>query len=338
MTDINFRDTELIPVYEHVNWRKWAYPIVLTIIYFIWISYMFGAQKWHLMAEHWTISLTMAFGSLVSGATAEGGGAIAFPVFTKVLEIAPSDARTFGLMIQAVGMSTATFVIYLNRIKVLGTVIFWASIGGFIGQIIGTYFLVIPEPYPRILFTLVAGMFGVTMLIQILLDKSGSRHHLPYWTNDMAALFITTGIIGGIFTAQTGAGVDMMVFIVLTLVFRMNIKISTPTTIVIMAINSIAGFYLHGVISQDIGIVWEYWLMAIPIVVVGAPLGTYIASKVHHNVIAVILLSLIALEVITTMWLIPFNNQQLIVTGITVVAISICFAGLIHLRHTIYGS
>lgn len=338
MTDINFRDTELIPVYEHINWRKWAYPIVLALIYFIWISYMFGAQKWHLMAEHSAISMTMTFGSLVSGATAGGGGAVAFPVLTKALQIAPSDARTFGIMIQAVGMSTAAFVIYLNRIKVLGTVIFWASIGGFIGQIIGTYFLVIPDPYPRILFTLLAGMFGVVMLIQLLVDKSDSQHHLPYWTRDIAVLFVITGIIGGIFTAQIGAGVDMMVFIVLTLVFRINIKISTPTTVVIMAINSIAGFYLHGVISQDIGIVREYWLMAIPIVVVGAPLGAYLASKVHQYVIAAILLCLIALEVVTTIWLIPFNNEQLLVAGIAIAVTSICFTGFICLHHYIYGS
>ncbi|MEL7433580.1 MAG: sulfite exporter TauE/SafE family protein [Chloroflexota bacterium] len=340
MTDLNLntdlQTNTLSPM--RINWRRWLYPIVLVSIYFVWFTYMSASRQWHLLAEHWTISLTMTFGSLVAGATAEGGGAVAFPVFTKLLHIAPNDARTFGLMIQAVGMTTAALVIYLNRIKVLGNVILWVSIGGFFGQILGTYLLVIPPPYPRILFTLVAGMFGVTMLIQMMLTKEKPKQAMPAWIPLQKALFLVTGVIGGIFAAQTGAGVDMMAFIVLTIVYRMNIKISTPTTVVIMAINSIIGFYLHGVISQDIGIVWEYWLVAIPIVIIGAPLGAYLASKVPHNAIAIFLLSLIALEVVTTIWLIPFGTEQLIVTGIAIAITGIVLMGLLWLHRRIYGS
>ncbi|MFM8770959.1 MAG: sulfite exporter TauE/SafE family protein, partial [Candidatus Kapaibacterium sp.] len=35
----------------------------------------------------WPAALTMVFGSFIAGASAEGGGAIAFPVFTLLLKI-----------------------------------------------------------------------------------------------------------------------------------------------------------------------------------------------------------------------------------------------------------
>jgi len=338
MTDMHLTtQTQLMfAVQAKRNWRKWAYPALLAVIYFLWISYMFATQKWDLLAEHWTISLTMGFGSLVAGATAEGGAAVAFPVFTKVLNIAPENARTFGLMIQSAGMTTAAFFIYLHRIRILGRVILWVTIGGIIGQIIGTYAFIMPDPYPRILFTLVAGMFGLTVLMQLFSNRKEPRISMPAWTHSMTALFIITGIIGGIFAAHTGAGVDMLTFIVLTLTFRMNVKISTPTTVVIMALNSLFGFYLHGVVSQDIGIVWDYWLVAVPIVVIGAPLGAYLASKVSHYSIMGFLLALIALEVVTTVWLVPISTGQLIAMLFVMAGTCFAFAGLLYLNHRIY--
>jgi uncharacterized membrane protein YfcA len=49
------------------------------------------------------MTITMIFGSFIGGATAEGGGAVAFPVMTLVLHLAPSVARDFSFMIQCCG-------------------------------------------------------------------------------------------------------------------------------------------------------------------------------------------------------------------------------------------
>ncbi len=51
------------------------------------------------------MSLTMIFGSMVAGATSEGGGAVAFPVMTLALKVPPSVARDFSLMCQSFGNS-----------------------------------------------------------------------------------------------------------------------------------------------------------------------------------------------------------------------------------------
>ncbi len=45
----------------------------------------------------------MIAGSFIGGATAEGGGAVAFPVMTLVLHATPAVARDYSFMIQYCG-------------------------------------------------------------------------------------------------------------------------------------------------------------------------------------------------------------------------------------------
>lgn len=282
---------------------------------------MLAANRWELFQEYWPISLTMSLGSFVAGITAEGSAAVVFPIFTKVLQIPTSDARTFVLMIRAVGMTMAAVMIYAQRVKTLPHVIGWVSLGGILGQIIGTYLFTIPNPYPKILFTFVATAFGIALFISRWLIKWSPRSDLPSWGNRYRAIFFVVGVLGGSFAAQTGSGIDMLTFIVLTLAFGMNEKISTPTTVTIMGLNSVVGFFLHGVVSQDIGVAWNYWLVAVPIVIVGAPLGAYFATKVHRDNIIKFLLFLIGVELVTTLWLIPFNSPSQIIFVATAVII-----------------
>ena len=147
-------------------------------------------------------------------------------------------------------------------------------------------------------------------------------------------LFAGIGITGGIFAANTGSGIDTLTFIVLTLAFGINEKVSTPTTVVIMGLNSVVGFAVHGLLIQQIGIVWEYWLVCIPIVILGAPLGAWVASRVSRDAIIYLLLSLITLELITTILLIPFTPAMLTFTWVTVVFCIVSFAAMLLYRHT----
>ena len=313
--------------------RRWIYFLLLAIIYTNWIIFMTLTNRWELFLHYWPASVTMSLGSFVAGATAEGGADVALPVFTKVLHIPSSDARTFGLMIQSFGMTMASVMIFVQRIKVMPRVIGWVSLGGILGQIIGTYLIIIPEPYPKILFTFVATAFGVAMIISRWFIHWSPREDLPLWDNRYRLLFGVVGIMGGIFAAQTGSGIDMLTFMVLTLAFGINEKISTPTTVVIMGLNSVVGFFLHGVVSQDIGPMWNYWLVAMPIVIVGAPLGAYVASKVQRDTIIYFLLSLITVELVTTLWLVPFRSFSQVLFTVTAVALcTVLFWGMLIFR------
>lgn len=280
------------------------------------------------------MSLTMIFGSFVAGASAEGGAAVAFPIFTKALQIPATEARTFGLMIQAVGMTVASLVIVTRGVKILPHVIGWVSVGGLAGMVVGSLLFPIPLPYPKILFTFVTAAFGVALILSRWVLQWQPRDHFVVDQWPRRLLFVGIGMIGGIFAANTGSGIDTLTFIVLTLAFGINEKVSTPTTVVIMGLNSVVGFFVRGVLMQDIGIAWNYWLVCVPIVILGAPLGAWVASRVSRDAIIYLLLSLITLELVTTILLIPFTPAMITFTWITVAVCVVWFATMLLYRHT----
>ena len=55
--------------------------------------------------------------------------------------------------------------------------------------------------------------------------------------------FCISGIVGGAFSALAGSGVDICSFSVLCLLFRVSEKVATPTSVVLMAINTCVGFF-----------------------------------------------------------------------------------------------
>lgn len=320
--------------YQRVRWL--LYPLTLVIIYLSWSSYMLLADRWSLFTQWWPMSLTMVLGSFVAGATAEGGAAVAFPIFTKLLHIPASDARTFGLMIQSIGMTTASLFIVTRGIKILPGVIGWVSAGGVVGMVIGSLLIPIPPPYPKILFTSVTAAFGVVLILArwVLKWQPYEDFQLVNWP--MRLFFVAIGVCGGAFAANTGSGIDTLTFIVLTLAFGVNEKVSTPTTVVIMGINTVVGFFVHGVVLQDIGIAWSYWLVCVPIVCLGAPLGAWVASRVQRDVIIYFLLSLISLEVITTTLLLPFTPALITFAWITVAVCAISFICMLLYRQHVF--
>lgn len=313
--------------------RRYAYPVALGLLYVVWLAYMTATSSWHLFGEHWPVSLTMSLGSFVAGATAEGGAAVAFPVFTKILHIEPTTARTFGLLIQSIGMTFAGIVIVARRVPILPRVILWASAGGIIGQLLGTYWIGLANPYSKILFTFTATVFGVALAVSRWALKWNPLSAIPNWSTAKVSLFFGIGIAGGIVAANTGSGIDMLTFIILTLALGIDEKVSTPTTVIIMAINSIVGAFLHGVVLQDVGIAFDYWMVAIPVVALGAPAGAYFASKATRDHIIVFLLTLITIELVSTILLVPFTSTSILVTAVAVIICAIGFWGMLHYRH-----
>ena len=66
---------------------------------------------------------------------------------------------------------------------------------------------------------------------------------IPNFGLGHAFILTITGFIGGIFSAISGSGVDICSFSILSLLFRISEKVSTPTSIVLMAINTCVGKY-----------------------------------------------------------------------------------------------
>ncbi len=105
--------------------------------------------------------------------------------------------------------------------------------------------------------------------------------------NWKAIVLLATGFIGGIFSSIAGSGIDICSFAVLTLLFRVSEKTATPTSVVLMAINTLVGFlyrqFGQGGVEHD---AWGFFLVCAPIVCFGAPLGSVVGSMVHRLVLA----------------------------------------------------
>jgi hypothetical protein len=102
-----------------------AVPFILVQI--AWWAYMISEDRLALFTglsgksqiPRWYMSVTMIFGSMIAGATSEGGASVAFPVMTLAFGITPAVARDFSFMIQSVGMTAAAFTIFFMKVTYL---------------------------------------------------------------------------------------------------------------------------------------------------------------------------------------------------------------------------
>ncbi len=170
--------------------------LMILIVWSVWGFYTLP-QSGQIIKDYWQITVTMVFGSIIAGATSEGGGAIAFPVFTKLLHIAPMDAKVFSLVIQSVGMLAASITIIVLRIQVLWWVIFWVSLGGFCGVTVGLFVADwIPAEFIRMLFTIMAVSLALTLAF-LSTRLTHNRRLMPILHYKEIFIFIGVGSIGG---------------------------------------------------------------------------------------------------------------------------------------------
>lgn len=286
--------------------RTNLYFKIATIFLLLWIAYFIYTNEWYLLKELWMIPATMTFGSFIAGFSAEGGGAVAFPVFTKLLHVIPVNAKQFSLLIQSVGMTMASLFIVSRKIPFYMKAILPAVLGGIIGQLTSLLMgWLITSSHLKWLFTIQIGALGIALVFR---HYSGGERINEISGRDSSLLLFITGIIGGFLTINIGSGADMVAFVVLTLIFNSTEKKATPTTVIIMAINSIVGVFLISVFGEWTSWAINAWKTAIPVVILGAPLGAYIASKVSNLFILKALLFFIAIEVVSTIWLVPLPN------------------------------
>ncbi len=267
------------------------------------------------------VALTMVVGSFIAGATSTGGGAIAFPVFTKVLGIPAQDAKVFSLAIQSIGMTSACFAIRRLGINVEWKIVPWVSFGGVLGIVFGIGWLskMIPSDFIRIIFTSVITTFGFVLfkIYQLKKYNVGFHEEIGSFGKKQKLQFLIIGFVGGIISGLIGNGIDIMTFSILVLYFRISVKISTPTSVVLMAINAVAGFLFICLFQNNFNPkVAEYWIAAMPIVVFGAPLGAIVCSFLTRKTIVYSLITLIFIEFISSLVLIPLRTPLVAFAGI----------------------
>ncbi|KAH7716817.1 Protein F26A1.8 [Aphelenchoides avenae] len=260
------------PISERKHWvdRYFArgnkyVGMFIPIVFFhtIWWTLAWRYDLLERFLTRWQMPLTMTVGATVAGMTSEGGGAVAFPVMTLLLGIDPIVARDFSLMIQSCGMTSATFaILWSSSIRLEKSAAILCSLGALIGCVIGLEFVehLLSGPQKKMLFVSVWSSFGMALF---LLNRERKRktfaeiRHLSAWK---VTALLATGFAGGICTSFAGSGADITAFSVLTLLFRINEKVATPTSVVIMATNTCVGFFWRHCIQTGIpAVAWEYW-------------------------------------------------------------------------------
>ena len=199
----------------------------------------------------WPAAVAMVFGSFIGGASAEGGGAIAFPVFTLIFKIAPASARNFSFAIQSVGMVSASLMIIGRGIPIEKRAIFYPAIGAVFGLLIGTYGVVplLNPTMTKLFFVSLWMSFGIGLWRA---NRNASRIVRkglpPVLTQRDIFNLIGIGVLGGIVTSIFGNGICMVTFCLLTLWYGIDERIATPTSVVLMSVITVCGFFLHAVV------------------------------------------------------------------------------------------
>ena len=259
-------------------WFLW-----LAGFYLVWLAIEVLGNFWLDTLARWPIAIVMVLGSYVAGSTPMGGGTIAFPVLVLAFDFPASLGRNFALCVQSLGMTSAAIFILCRRIPIEKRLLAWSVLGSAIGLVIGTFLVVplIPDARVKLLFSCLWASFGV-----LTLAKNHQLRALEGQTADPSlarSVGLLVGLAGGITTSLIGVGIDMMLYTVLVLLFRMDLKVAVPTAVIGMAITSVMGTVLHLGIGDIEPEVFFSWLAAAPIVILGAPIGAFFVSVISRE-------------------------------------------------------
>ena len=256
------------------NLRNWK--IYCGTFLVIWAVLVFGFGLWAPVLAHWRMSMVMILGSLVAGSTPMGGGTVAFPILVMVFGQAPANARNFGLIIQALGMTSAMIFMIGRRVPLPFRLLAGSSAGSVLGFLAGTFLIgpQLPAGLVKLLFSCLWMSFGLLTLAKNT-EICSLKGKAP---RDAIGVGFAAGLIGGTVAAMIGVGVEFAIYAVMVLIFRSDLKIAIPTAVAAAALASIVGAGLHISLRDVDHEAFYNWMAAGPIVIFGAPTGTWLVS------------------------------------------------------------
>jgi uncharacterized membrane protein YfcA len=270
----------------------WIYLVFLSIVFSGWFWYMFQNDSFEIYTRQWATVITMIFGSFIAGASPEGSAAVAYPIFTLILKIDPPVARNFAFAIQSIGMTSASLLIIGMRLKVDWNYIIFVTIGGVFGLFLGTYYVVpyISPVQAKLFFVSLYLSFGIALWIQNRRQQREVFDKIENFKNSDQGRLIAFGLVGGIISSVFGTGINIFTFCLMTIYYRVSEKVATPSSVIIMTIETILGLFIHTQLTKDFQPeAFEIWLACVPFVAVFAPLGAFVISKMPRKGIATLL-------------------------------------------------
>ncbi len=317
--------------------RLRPFLVWLTLFYAAWMTIVIAGGHWETVLAHWPIALAMSFGSYIAGSTPMGGGTVGFPVLVLIFDMPGSLGRNFGLAVQSIGMVSASIYIFTVRRPLHWRLLRSSLLGALAGTPLGAAFIApfIPDLWVKLLFGVVWASFGIMHLIKLreLVAAEGMTQHWREWDGPIGFL---VGLLGGVVASITGVGIDMLIYATLVLLYRADLKISIPTSVVLMAFTSVLGIGTNLVLArlrpefyQVDPEVFANWLAAAPVVAVGAPLGAIVVERISRRPTLLIVSALCIIQFIWTL-----VHEQ--VSGVTLVASLVAVGAFNAVFHVLY--
>lgn len=302
-----------MPTVQPVRRIPILYLLFLVSVLSTWLWYVSSLPDISFLGRRWTAALTMLFGSFIAGSSPEGSAAISYPVFTLLLKIPPPAARNFSFAIQSIGMTAASLLILGLRVRVDWNYIRFVTLGGFFGLIFGTYYVVplISPVVAKLFFVSLWLSFGITLWRE---NRNPARivfEAIPDFQQSDQIRLALFGLIGGIISAIFGTGINIFTFCLVTIYYRLSEKVATPSSVIIMTIETLLGFFLHTQVLRDFSQEsFELWLTCIPVVIFFAPLGAFVITKLARSIIARLLYVILFVQFVGAILVIKPSPSQ----------------------------
>lgn len=311
----------------------WVWFLWLAVFYAVWIWLVFGQDRWETVRTHWPIALAMAFGSYVAGSTPMGGGTVGFPILVLLFHESATLGRDFSFAVQSIGMTSASIFILARRQPLAWSMLQGAMAGSLVGTTLGIFLIapLVPELWIKLVFAVVWASFGILHLYRIneIASHTGMTEFDERWDFRVG---VWLGVLAGATVAAvTGVGIDMVLYALLVLLCRADLKIAIPTSVLIMAFTSVLGIAVKGLFTGIQPGVFENWLAAAPVVALGAPLGAFVVELIGRKPTLLFVAVLCVGQFVWTCWT---ERSALGLGGIVLAAAAVaaCLYGFERLR------
>ncbi|MFO0959593.1 MAG: sulfite exporter TauE/SafE family protein [Isosphaeraceae bacterium] len=270
----------------HRSPRMAAFPCWLLAFYLAWASIVALGGWWPSVRSHWPISAAMAGGSFVAGSSPVAGGVVGFPVLVYAFDYPARLGRDFCLAVQSVGLASAGLYILTRRRPVEWRILRFAMAGAALGMPLGLAFVAprVSDARVKVLFSIVYASFGLLHLARM----RGIIANVGPLRIRFAAdpgIGVAVGFAGGLLASILGVGAEILLYGLLALLYHADVKAAIPTAVLLMAFTSIVGMACR-LLSPDaapmIAQIAPSWLAAAPVVVLGAPVGSFVARFVRR--------------------------------------------------------
>jgi uncharacterized membrane protein YfcA len=279
------------------------FVIWLAIFYLGWVTLVVLGEHLETVLAHWPMAAAMAAGSYMAGSTPMGGGTVGFPVLVLLMDFPATLGRDFSFAIQAVGMTSASIYILCKRMELEWPMLRAALPGALIGTPVGILYIapLASDLFIKLLFAAMWCSFGLLHLRRIneITSYEGMTPHDIAFDHKIG---FAVGLLGSLsVTSITGVGIDMMIYMVLVLWCHADLKIAIPTSVVLMAFTSLVGISAKLLLGDVQPGTYENWLAAAPVVAIGAPLGSYVVSKIGRRPTLIVVSMLCVVQFVWTL-------------------------------------